>query len=76
MAYRRCQRISSHFVVKPAAVGVRNVLFRLFALALDLPETYFDDKTRNSAAAMHIIHYPHQTGPEDDGIVGVSAHSE
>lgn len=25
---------------------------------------------------MHIIHYPHQTGPEDDGIVGVSAHSE
>ncbi|KAI6144532.1 hypothetical protein BKA82DRAFT_154554 [Pisolithus tinctorius] len=59
-----------------AAVGVGKVLFHLFALALDLPETYFDDKTRNSAASMRVLHYPPQTGPEDDGIVGIGAHSE
>ncbi|KAI6140639.1 hypothetical protein BKA82DRAFT_4172544 [Pisolithus tinctorius] len=59
-----------------AAVGVGKVLFHLFALALDLPETYFDDKTRNSAAAMRVLHYPPQTGPEDDGIVGIGAHSD
>ncbi|KAI5988350.1 hypothetical protein EDD15DRAFT_2463559 [Pisolithus albus] len=59
-----------------AAIGVGKVLFRLFALALDLPETYFDDKTRNSAAAMRFLHYPPQTGPEDDGIVGIGAHSD
>ncbi|KAI6149146.1 hypothetical protein BKA82DRAFT_4329117 [Pisolithus tinctorius] len=56
-----------------AAVDVGKVLFRLFAIALDLPETYFDDKTRNSAAIMWTVHYPPQTGPEDDGIVGVVA---
>ncbi|KAI6140637.1 hypothetical protein BKA82DRAFT_4210903 [Pisolithus tinctorius] len=59
-----------------AAVGVGKVLFHLFALALDLPETYFDDKTRNSAASMRVLHYPPQTGPEDDGIVGIGAHSD
>ncbi|KAI6039638.1 hypothetical protein EDC04DRAFT_2568213 [Pisolithus marmoratus] len=49
-----------------AAIGVGKVLFRLFALALDLPETYFDDKARsNSAAIMRTLHYPPQTGPED-----------
>ncbi|KIN99741.1 hypothetical protein M404DRAFT_782075 [Pisolithus tinctorius Marx 270] len=59
-----------------AAVGVGKVLFRLFALALDLPETYFDDKTRNSAAIMRTLHYPPQTGPEDDRIVGIGAHTD
>ncbi|KIN94853.1 hypothetical protein M404DRAFT_1007981 [Pisolithus tinctorius Marx 270] len=51
-----------------AAVGVGKVLFRLFALALDLPETYFDDKTRDSAANMQVLHYPPQTGSDDDRI--------
>ncbi|KAI5988244.1 hypothetical protein F5J12DRAFT_530309 [Pisolithus orientalis] len=59
-----------------AAVGVGRVLFHLFALALDLPATYFDDKTKNSAASMRLIHYPPQTGPEGDGIVGIGAHSD
>ncbi|KAI6120043.1 hypothetical protein EV401DRAFT_2070900 [Pisolithus croceorrhizus] len=59
-----------------AAIDVGKVLFRLFALALNLPETYFDDKTKNSAAVMRFLHYPPQTGPEDDGIVGVGTHSD
>lgn len=59
-----------------AAVGVGKVLFRLFALALDLPETYFDDKTRNAAAIMRTLHYPPQTGPQDDNTVGIGAHTD
>ncbi|KAI6163285.1 hypothetical protein EDD17DRAFT_1756249 [Pisolithus thermaeus] len=59
-----------------AAIGVGKVLFRLFALALDLPETYFDDKTRNPAAIMRTLHYPPQTGLQDDRIVGIGAHTD
>ncbi|KIO02516.1 hypothetical protein M404DRAFT_956974 [Pisolithus tinctorius Marx 270] len=59
-----------------AAVDVGKVLFHLFAIALDLPETYFDDKTRNSATIMRTVHYPPQTGPKDDGIIGVGAHTD
>ncbi|KAL4070392.1 hypothetical protein J3A83DRAFT_4372573 [Scleroderma citrinum] len=59
-----------------AAIGVGKLLFPLFALALDLPETYFDDKTRNAAAIMRTIHYPPQEGPAGDNIVGIGAHSD
>lgn len=55
-------------------MGVGKLPFCLFALALDFPETYFDDK--NSAANMRIIHYPPQTGLESGGIVGIGAHYE
>ncbi|KAG8214934.1 hypothetical protein J3R82DRAFT_10124 [Butyriboletus roseoflavus] len=61
-----------------AAVNVGKVLFPLFALALELPETYFDDKTRNSAAIMRTLHYPLQDGhPEiDDDTPGIGAHTD
>ncbi|KAG1739551.1 2OG-Fe(II) oxygenase [Suillus lakei] len=59
-----------------AAVAVGKILFPLFALSLDLPERYFDDKTKNSAAIMNTLHYPPQTGPADDRIVGIGAHTE
>ncbi|KAI6107666.1 hypothetical protein EDD16DRAFT_1694922 [Pisolithus croceorrhizus] len=58
-----------------AAFGVGRDLHRLFALALDLPETYFDDKLKRYPI-MRGLHYPPQTGPEDDGIIGIGAHSE
>ncbi|EGN97900.1 hypothetical protein SERLA73DRAFT_74151 [Serpula lacrymans var. lacrymans S7.3] len=59
-----------------AAVKLGKSLFPLFALALDLPETFFDDKTKNSAAIMRTLHYPPQTGPVDDRIIGIGAHTD
>ncbi|KAH7909677.1 2OG-Fe(II) oxygenase [Hygrophoropsis aurantiaca] len=56
-----------------AAIAVGEVLFPLFALALELPERYFDDKTKNSAAIMRTIHYPPQNNPKD---VGIGAHTD
>ncbi|EIW81555.1 2OG-Fe(II) oxygenase [Coniophora puteana RWD-64-598 SS2] len=58
------------------AVRVGRHLFPLFALALELEERYFDDKTRNSAAIMRALHYPPQTGPVDDRTVGIGAHTD
>ncbi|KAI6144605.1 hypothetical protein BKA82DRAFT_4173373 [Pisolithus tinctorius] len=58
-----------------AAFGVAKDLYRLFALALDLPETYFDDKFKR-CPIMRGLHYPPQTGPEDDRIIGIGAHSD
>ncbi|KIM69930.1 hypothetical protein SCLCIDRAFT_1207181 [Scleroderma citrinum Foug A] len=59
-----------------AAMRVGRLLFCLFALALDLPETYFDDKTKNCIASQLLAHYPPQTDPVSDGYVGIGAHSE
>ncbi|KAG2101501.1 hypothetical protein BD769DRAFT_1676771 [Suillus cothurnatus] len=59
-----------------AAVALGKILFPLFALSLDLPERYFDDKTKNSAAIMNVLYYPPQTGPADDRIVGIGAHTD
>ncbi|KAF5360410.1 hypothetical protein D9756_004930 [Leucocoprinus leucothites] len=54
------------------AVKLGKTLFPLFALALDLPETFFDDKTRHSAALMKLLHYPPQTGPVDERKPGLT----
>ncbi|OJA18276.1 hypothetical protein AZE42_04992 [Rhizopogon vesiculosus] len=59
-----------------AALAVGKKLFGLFALALDLPETYFDDKTLHSAATMRTLHYPPQPHALDDKILGIGAHTD
>ncbi|KAI0671179.1 Clavaminate synthase-like protein [Trametes maxima] len=59
-----------------AAVDLGRKLFPLFALALDLPENFFDDKTKNAAAIMRVLHYPPQTGPVDDRVIGIGAHTD
>ncbi|KAH9925071.1 hypothetical protein B0H21DRAFT_826664 [Amylocystis lapponica] len=59
-----------------AAVELGRTLFPLFALALDLPEHFFDDKTQNAAAIMRVLHYPPQTGPVDDRVIGIGAHTD
>ncbi|KAL1744069.1 hypothetical protein HDZ31DRAFT_39519 [Schizophyllum fasciatum] len=60
-----------------AALGVGKVLFPLFALAWGLPETYFEDKTRHSAALMRLLHYPAQTAEVDESkIIGIGAHTD
>lgn len=67
-------------------------MFPLFALALELPEDYFQDKaspqditmfrlliftqTKHSAAIMGVQHYPPQTGQVDDRVMGIGAHTE
>ncbi|KAG8843963.1 hypothetical protein FRB96_003668 [Tulasnella sp. 330] len=57
-------------------VDLGKVIFHLFALALDLPEDFFDDKTKNAAAVMRLLHYPPQTGIVDDRVVGIGAHTD
>ncbi|KAJ8581247.1 Clavaminate synthase-like protein [Rhizopogon salebrosus TDB-379] len=58
-----------------ASFTVGKKLFALFALALDLPETYFDDKTMYPAAAIRCLHYPPQPDV-DDKVLGVGAHTD
>ncbi|THH30575.1 hypothetical protein EUX98_g3617 [Antrodiella citrinella] len=59
-----------------AAVAVGQALFPLFALALDLPEDFFDDKTTKPAAIMRLLYYPPQTGVVDDRVEGIGAHTD
>ncbi|KAK0244550.1 hypothetical protein EDD85DRAFT_808536 [Armillaria nabsnona] len=59
-----------------AAVNLGKKLFPLFALALDLSENFFEDKTRHSAALMKMLHYPPQTGPVDGRVLGIGAHTD
>ncbi|KAI0320940.1 2OG-Fe-II oxygenase [Amylostereum chailletii] len=59
-----------------AAVRLGQFLFPLFALALDLPETFFDDKTTTPAAIMRLLYYPPQTGVADDRTLGIGAHTD
>jgi len=59
-----------------SAVNLGKALFPLFALALNLPENFFDDKTQHSAAIMKLLHYPPQTGPFDERSIGIGAHTD
>ncbi|KAJ6453196.1 hypothetical protein C8R47DRAFT_1168449 [Mycena vitilis] len=58
------------------ALNLGRLLFPLFALALDLPEDFFTDKTRDSAALMRLLHYPPQFGEVDDRVIGIGAHTD
>ncbi|KAI0292201.1 Clavaminate synthase-like protein [Multifurca ochricompacta] len=59
-----------------AAVALGKNLFPLFARALDLAPDFFDDKTQNSAALVRVLHYPPQTGPIDERVIGIGAHTD
>ncbi|EJC97850.1 Clavaminate synthase-like protein [Fomitiporia mediterranea MF3/22] len=59
-----------------AATAFGKKLFPLFALALGVDETFFDDKTKGASAFMRVLHYPPQTGPHDDRILGIGAHTD
>jgi len=62
-----------------AVVRLGRLLFPFFALALDLPEGFFDDKTANAAAIMRLLHYPPQPPKrldEDDRSIGIGAHTD
>ncbi|KAL7419268.1 hypothetical protein Q5752_006105 [Cryptotrichosporon argae] len=52
-------------------------LFPLFALALDLPESFFDDKTRKVAAIMRLLWYPALGDAAiDDLTPGIGPHTD
>lgn len=56
------------------ALGKR--LFPLFALALDLPEDFFDDNLKNPGSSMRVISYPSQAGAVDLKSLGIGAHTD
>jgi isopenicillin N synthase-like dioxygenase len=51
-------------------------LMRLFALGLDLSETYFDDKIDHHFAAFHALHYGARPTPPLPGQLRAGAHSD
>jgi len=57
-------------------VKLGKLLFPIFALALNVPEDFFNDKTRHSAAMMKLLHYPPQTGEIDERVIGIGAHTD
>jgi len=68
--------LASHRVVQ-----IGQLLFPLFALALDLPENFFDDKTTKPAAIMRLLHYPPQSptsfeSDPDGRQIGIGAHTD
>ncbi len=68
---------------RPAAVtyyrtmdGLIRVLMRLAALALEVPETFFDDKVHRSIGTMRLNYYPRQTGAPLPGQLRAGAHTD
>ncbi len=51
-------------------------LFRAFALALDLPSDFFEDKITKPLAQLRLLHYPPQIGAIDQKQIGTGAHSD
>jgi isopenicillin N synthase-like dioxygenase len=49
-------------------------LIRVFAVALDLPENYFDAMVSRPGALANIVHYPPQ--PPTDPSIGISPHTD
>ncbi|KIJ62668.1 hypothetical protein HYDPIDRAFT_135856 [Hydnomerulius pinastri MD-312] len=59
-----------------AAVQLGLTLFPLFALALNLPENFFEDKVTKPAAIMRLLHYPPQPARPMEGVQGIGAHTD
>jgi len=51
-------------------------LFGAFALALDLPETYFGPMTNRPTSLLRLAHYPSQILPAEGAPIGVRAHTD
>ncbi|HEY0912777.1 MAG TPA: 2OG-Fe(II) oxygenase family protein, partial [Bradyrhizobium sp.] len=51
-------------------------LMRMFALALDLPETFFDDKIDRHISMFRALRYPSQVTPPEPGQMRAGAHSD
>ena len=51
-------------------------LMRMFALALDLPENFFDDKIDHHISMFRALRYPSQVQPPEPGQMRAGAHSD
>ena len=51
-------------------------IMRAFALALALPEDFFDDKLDLPMATVGPLHYPPQSGPISEARIGAGAHTD
>ncbi|MDB5394096.1 MAG: Clavaminate synthase-like protein [Rhodospirillales bacterium] len=51
-------------------------LFGAFALALDLPENYFDRMSDRPMSLVRMLYYPSQPGPFDESKMGTGAHTD
>ncbi|KAJ3836648.1 hypothetical protein F5878DRAFT_624630 [Lentinula raphanica] len=59
-----------------AVVNLGKSLFPIFALALELDEHFFDEKTNNAAALMRSLRYPPQENLKDEHVIGIGAHTD
>ncbi|KAN0087661.1 hypothetical protein V8E55_006282 [Tylopilus felleus] len=62
-----------------SAVKLGQSLFPIFAVALDLPENFFDDKAcffSRSGVIMRLLHYPPQPASTPEGVEGIGAHTD
>ena len=63
------------YVEEMVRLGTR--LFQGFALALGLPEHWFDDKVEKPMGQLRVIRYPPQEpGPIDPKMIGIGAHTD
>jgi isopenicillin N synthase-like dioxygenase len=59
-----------------AVLALCGRLLRAFALALDLPDDYFEPYIGMPLASMRLLHYPPQPASVPDGQIGAGAHSD
>lgn len=59
-----------------ALIRLGHVIFRTFALALDLEENHFEQFIHKPLAHMRILRYPPQAGAIDEKQIGIGAHSD
>jgi isopenicillin N synthase-like dioxygenase len=59
-----------------AMLDLGAMIFRAFALALDLDEDFFARKITKPMAHMRVLHYPSQDGVVDETQIGIGAHSD
>ena len=57
-------------------LALGRVMFRAFALALDLEENWFEPLIVKPMGQLRLIYYPPQEGPIDPQRIGIGAHSD
>lgn len=59
-----------------AMLAFGSKVFSAFALALDLPADYFENRITKPMAHMRVLRYPSQEGVIDEKQIGIGAHSD